>query len=187
MGPRAPRLAPGTPQGSCPPLPRPPALAELCRARGPPRPRSPMSARPGDKGRSSTRPAPPPSRLAPSMAPLDRSLDRSSVRPKACAAAERAPLWTGGCRPRPAPPGPPSPALAAARGSALGAEPPPRGHRNFPSALQTLAGGGSDELTPNAGSRASASVSTRSWRQRGGRLSQNTFQAGFTSSLWVGS
>jgi hypothetical protein len=71
----------------------------------------------------------------------------------------------------PRPPGPPSPALAAARSSALGAEPPPCGHRNFPSALQTLAGGGSEELTPNAGSRASASVPTRSWRQRGGRLS----------------
>jgi hypothetical protein len=37
------------------------------------------------------------------MAPLDRSPARSSVRPKACGAAERAPLWTGGYRPRPAP------------------------------------------------------------------------------------
>lgn len=159
--PRAPRSAPGTPQSSCPPLPLPPALAGRCRARGPRRPRSPMSAGPGGKGRSSTRLAPRPSRFATSMAPLDRSPTRSSVRPKACGAAERGPLWTGGCRPRPAPPGPPSPALAAARSSALGAEPPPRGHRNFPSALQTLAGGGSDKLTPNAGSPASASGPTQ--------------------------
>lgn len=56
VGPRAPRRARGTPLGSCPPLPRPPALAGRFRARGAPRGRA-HRCLPRREARAEARPA----------------------------------------------------------------------------------------------------------------------------------
>lgn len=182
-GPRAPLTARGTRLSSLPPLPRPPALAGRFREPGTPSPaaaltgvcparrRGPCSAPP-----LASLPRWRPSIALPPALPCGRRL-------RAQPSALRWGLEAAGHAPRL--PGPPSPALATARCSALGAEPPPRGQRNFPSSRGTLCR--CPERRANSGGRfhlrllppSLASVRTRGWRQRGGRLSPNTFRAGF--------
>ncbi|KAM7323357.1 hypothetical protein ACRRTK_017463 [Alexandromys fortis] len=132
VGPRAPRPDRGTRWARARPFPALPLPKGALGCGGSPQPRSPISAQPGGEDSGWAHPDLRPARLAASMAPLDRSPARSSVRPKANSAAERALLWTGGCRPRPAPPGLPSPALAAARAARCGRSRLPVATATFP-------------------------------------------------------